>query len=448
MSLSFGTDGVRGQANTELSPELALALGRAAARVLGAGRFVIGRDTRRSGRLIESALAAGLASEGCDVELLGVLPTPAVAWACAAEGVSGAMISASHNPFDDNGVKFFGVGGHKLSDAMEQDFEIQLSEMRNNGVGADVPVGSSVGAIVDRSDVSRRYGEAVVVTLEHRSLDGLFVLLDCAHGAASEVAPSILRSLGASVEVIGADPDGCNINDGYGSTHPEQLQEAVLSRKADVGLALDGDADRLIAVDHLGRLIDGDQLLAVCAIDMANRKILKHDTVVVTVMTNLGFRLAMQDRGIAVCETQVGDRYVLEALKAGGYSLGGEQSGHLIFADLASTGDGTLSSVQVLDVMARTGRSLSELVDDAMTQLPQVLHNVSVANRRLDVADALADEIAAIEEYLNDNGEHGRVLVRPSGTEPLVRVMAEASTISAAEAAVERLARAVQRVCS
>ncbi|MGC1513040.1 MAG: phosphoglucosamine mutase [Acidimicrobiales bacterium] len=449
MSLSFGTDGVRGEANTELTPELALALGRAAARVFAGGPFVIGRDTRRSGRLIESALAAGLASEGCRVELAGVVPTPAVAWASAGEGVAGAVISASHNPFGDNGVKFFAPGGRKLSDALEAQFERELALIR--GAGADVvsnvPTGAEVGVIVERTDLAARYGEAVAAGIGGRRLDDLFVVLDCANGAASHVAPAILRGLGATVEVLASDPDGCNINDGCGSTHPANLQRAVLSLHADLGLALDGDADRVVAVDHRGNLVDGDQLIAICALDMAGRGLLRHNTVVVTVMTNLGFHLAMAERGVTVLETGVGDRHVLEALEAGGYSLGGEQSGHVIFADLATTGDGTLSGIQVLDVVCRSGRPLAELADEAMARLPQVLRNVAVSNRRADVAEELAEEIAAIESDLNENGERGRVLVRVSGTEPVVRVMAEASTTARAEAAVDRLVRAVQRVC-
>ncbi len=449
MSLSFGTDGVRGEANTELTPELALALGRAAARVFAGGPFVIGRDTRRSGRLIESALAAGLASEGCRVELAGVVPTPAVAWASAGEGVAGAVISASHNPFGDNGVKFFAPGGRKLSDALEAQFERELALVQGAGADAvsNVPTGAEVGVIVERTDLAERYGEAVAATIGGRRLEDLLVVLDCANGAASHVAPAVLRGLGATVEVLASDPDGCNINDGCGSTHPANLQRAVLSLQADLGLALDGDADRVLAVDHRGNLVDGDQLIAICALDMAGRGLLRDNTVVVTVMTNLGFRLAMAERGVTVLETGVGDRHVLEALEAGGFSLGGEQSGHVIFADLATTGDGTLSGVQVLDVVCRTGRPLAELADEAMTRLPQVLRNVAVSNRRADVAEELAEEIAAIESDLNEHGERGRVLVRVSGTEPVVRVMAEASTTARAEAAVDRLLRAVQRVC-
>lgn len=452
MSLSFGTDGVRGVANAELTPELALALGRAAARVLGSSRFVIGRDTRRSGMLIEAALSAGLASEGCHVERLGILPTPAVAWLSATEEVPGAMISASHNSFGDNGVKFFAPGGRKLSDDLEALFESELATIQSgDGSGGQrvkqVPTGADVGDIVERTDVANRYGESVAASLGNRGLDDLFIVLDCANGAASEVAPAIFRGLGATVEVLAANPDGCNINETCGSTYPENLQRAVVSLHADLGLALDGDADRVVAVDHRGELVDGDQLIAICAVDMASRGLLRDNSVVVTVMTNLGFRLAMIERGLEVIETQVGDRYVLEALEAGGFSLGGEQSGHLIFSDLATTGDGVLSGVQVLDVVCRTGRPLAELADEAMTRLPQVLRNVSVVNGHSGLVDKLRDEISAIEADLNRNGERGRVLVRPSGTEPVVRVMAEASTMARAEDAVQQLIEAVQRVC-
>lgn len=449
MSLSFGTDGVRGVANAELTPELALNLGRAAARVLGADRFVIGRDTRRSGRMIESAIAAGLASEGCRVELLGIVPTPGVACVCAVENLAGVVISASHNQFSDNGVKFFAPGGRKLSDELEARFEAELVNIQTNSLASidSVPIGETVGEIVDRSDVATLYGEAVAHTLEGRRLDDFFVVVDCANGAASELAPSILRSLGARVEVLAAEPDGLNINQKCGSTNPENLQRAVVSLHADLGLALDGDADRVIAVDHLGNLIDGDQLIAICALDMAGRGKLRDNTVVITVMTNLGFRLSMAEKGLKVLETKVGDRYVLEALEAGGFSLGGEQSGHVIFPDLATTGDGTLCGVQVLDVMHRSGKSLADLADEAMTRFPQVLRNVSVKTVPTDLSSELSDEIAAIEAGLNKDGMRGRVLVRPSGTEPLVRVMAEASTTDAAESAVEQLVSSVKRSC-
>jgi len=433
--LRFGTDGVRGVAGVELTPEYALSLGRAAARVLGGPRFLVGRDTRESGSLLEAALAAGIAAEGVDVELLGVLPTPGVAWHAARDGVPAAMISASHNPYQDNGIKLFAAGGLKLSDDVEQRIEAEL------GGATAGPVSGLVRRRVFLAD--EPYQQFLVQSLDGRGLDGIHVVVDCANGAASHVAPAVLEALGARVDVMGAEPDGRNINDGCGSTHPEALQRRVVEVGADVGLAFDGDADRVLAVDARGRLVDGDHLIAICAIDLAGRGLLAADTVVVTVMTNLGFRLAMAERGITVVETAVGDRYVLEALGQGGFSLGGEQSGHLIFSDLATTGDGILSGLQVLDLMARSVRPLADLAAEAMTSLPQVLRNVKVKQRGLDVSAAVAEEVAAVEGEL---GERGRVLIRPSGTEPLVRVMVEAPTAEEAESAAARLAAAVERV--
>ncbi|MBV8385252.1 MAG: phosphoglucosamine mutase [Acidimicrobiia bacterium] len=433
MTLKFGTDGVRGVANVELTPELVRALGRAAARVLG-GPFVIGRDTRLSGPMLEGALAAGLASEGADVALLGVAPTPAVAWRSAADAMSAAVISASHNPYADNGIKFFVAGGRKLSDETEERLETEL-----NVILAGPPASESVGKVTEAGD-DDRYAQALVATLEGRTLDGLHVVVDCANGAGYRVAPDVLRRLGARVDVLSDDPDGTNINAGCGSTHPELLQKTVVERGADAGLALDGDADRVLAVDHRGELVDGDQIIALCALDLRERNRLRDDTVVVTVMTNLGFRQAMEAHGVRVVETAVGDRYVLEALEEGGWSLGGEQSGHVIFRSMATTGDGTLTAVQVLDVMARTGRRLADLAS-VMKRLPQVLRNVRVADREgLEGADGFWSEVRAVE---SDLGQGGRVLVRPSGTEPVVRVMVEAPTADKAEAATDRLCGAL-----
>jgi len=432
--MRFGTDGLRGVAGTELTAELTLALGRAAARILGGPRFVIGRDTRRSSPWLESALAAGIAAEGVDVELLGVLPTPGVAWHAANDGVPAAMISASHNPYADNGVKLFAAGGTKLPDDVEAKLEADL-------LAKSAP-SSSVGRVGRRVDAAAPYAAHLVDTLEGRRLDGLSVVIDCANGAASEVAGEVLVRLGCTVDVLGAAPDGVNINAGCGSTHPEALQERVVAVGADVGLAFDGDADRVLAVDHEGRLVDGDHLIAMFAIDLAERGALEDDAVVVTVMTNLGFRLAMAARGIRVIETSVGDRYVLEALDAEGLTIGGEQSGHVIFRHLATTGDGVLTGLQVLDLLRRRGRSLADLADEAMTSLPQVLRNVRVAQKGLDVSSAIATDVAAVEA---DLGDHGRVLIRPSGTEPLVRVMVEAPTAELAAAAASRLVAAVER---
>ena len=434
MTLKFGTDGVRGVAGTELTAELVTSLGRAAARVLAGGTFLVGRDTRVSGPMLFKALAAGLTAEGADVVDLGVVPTPAVAAASAERGLPGAMISASHNPFEDNGVKFFAAGGRKLSDAVEEELEALL--------GA-APTSAAVGRVSEDPQAASGYERRLLASLEGRSLDGLHVVLDCANGAASAVAPQVFRDAGALVDVIHDTPDGTNINDGCGSTHPEDLQRAVVASAADAGLAFDGDADRVLAVDGQGQLVDGDHVMAICAIDMHEHERLRDATVVVTVMTNLGFRLAMAERGITVVETQVGDRYVLEALEEGGWSLGGEQSGHVIFRELATTGDGLLTGLRLLDAVHRAGRPLADLAAAAMTQLPQVLVNVRVADRAaLERAPALAGEVAAVEAEL---GDHGRVLLRPSGTEPVIRVMVEAPSQDQAERAAQRLAAAVEQ---
>jgi len=436
MTLRFGTDGVRGVANVELTPELVLVLGRAAARVLPGKRFVIGRDTRQSGPMLEAALAAGLASEGVDVERLGVVPTPAVAWVSAQEDVPGAVISASHNPYGDNGVKLFAAGGLKLRDDVEEELEAELDRLlHQQGVG-----GASVGRITDRHDgVLDEYVRWVRSTIG--SLAGLHVVVDCANGAASEAAPAALRAAGARVDVIFDQPDGCNINEGCGATHTDALQRKVIELGADCGLALDGDADRVLAVDHRGRLVDGDHVIAICTRDMAARGVLRDRSVVVTVMTNLGFRLAMDDAGITVVETAVGDRYVLEALDDGGLSIGGEQSGHVIFRELATTGDGTLTGLQLLDAVVRSRRTLAELADEAMTQLPQVLKNVRITGDAAKVVAAVGADVAAVEAEL---GPRGRVLLRPSGTEPLVRVMVEAPTSDLAHSTSDRLVAAVE----
>jgi phosphoglucosamine mutase len=449
--LKFGTDGVRGVANVDLTPELALALGRAAVRVLGGDRYAVGRDTRRSGPLLEAALAAGLASEGADVTVLGVVPTPEVAWWSATQDAPAAMVSASHNPFADNGIKLFSAGGRKLPDDVERRVEAELQRLLGAVVSGDsaaappgpVPTGANVGRIVPAAGDDgphRGYAAAVAASIDGRRLDGLTAVVDCANGSASVVAPAVLRDLGVEVHVLHDRPDGANINDGCGSTHTDGLARAVVARGADLGLGFDGDADRVLMVDAAGELVDGDQLIALCAVDRHERGTLPGDAVVVTVMTNLGFRLAMEAHGIAVVETAVGDRYVLEALEARGLALGGEQSGHVIFRDLATTGDGLLTAVQALDVVVRTGRSLAELAG-VMSRLPQVLRNVRVARRDPAVVERLAADIAAVEGRL---GELGRVLVRPSGTEPLVRVMAEAPTEAEAEAAVAELVRAVE----
>jgi phosphoglucosamine mutase len=442
VTLRFGTDGVRGIANAELTPELVMALGRAAARVLGTGPFLVGRDTRISGPLLQAALSAGLATEGADVVDLGVVPTPAVAWLSAADDLPAAMISASHNPFPDNGVKFFLAGGRKLSDEIEARLETELDRLLTDPQESPRRTGSELGRLVPGPGVER-YEAALAATVAAGSLDGLSVVLDCANGAASAVAPEVLRRLGARVAVIHDTPDGLNINDASGSTHPEELQRQVVAGGADVGLAFDGDADRVLAVDAAGALVDGDQLIAICALDRRQRGRLPGDTVVVTVMSNLGFRQAMTAQGISMVETDVGDRYVLEEMERGGWGLGGEQSGHIIFGDLATTGDGLLTGLQVLDVMARTGRSLSDLAG-VMVRLPQILRNVPVARTaKVSASEELTLAIKAVEAEL---GERGRVLVRPSGTEPVVRVMVEAMTVDEAEGACTQLCEVVKKV--
>lgn len=448
MGVRFGTDGVRGLANVEITPELAMALGRAASRVLGGGashaRVMVGVDSRRSGAMLAGALSAGIASEGLDVIDLGVVPTPAVALAAQRDNVVGAMISASHNPFADNGIKFFAPGGAKLLDVVEAAIEAELHALLSGStMMAAPPTGDGVGRVRRRAAYVMTYVDHLVAAIGGRRLDGLRVVLDTANGAASQAAPLAFRALGAEVIVIHDTPDGTNINDRCGSTHPESLQVAVRENEADVGFAFDGDADRMLAVDASATVVDGDQILAMLAVDRRERGLLPHDTVVVTVMTNLGFRLAMAERGVKVVDTAVGDRYVLEAMLAGGYVLGGEQSGHVINADLATTGDGTLSAVLVADLMVRSGRPLAEL-GSVMTRLPQVLRNVKGVDRsRLDTADELWADVRSVEAEL---AGHGRVLLRPSGTEALVRVMVEAPTHDLATAAASRLCQTVERV--
>jgi phosphoglucosamine mutase len=436
MGQLFGTDGIRGVANTELTPELAVGLGRAVVRTLreeGTARPVIavGRDPRGSGEMLEAALSAGICSAGGDVILLGVLPTPGVAHLATHLGASsGAMISASHNPVEDNGIKFFGPDGFKLTDAEEERVEELLQRTYE-----DRPEGTAIGRVRPAEDVLDVYLDHLVGVAD-ADLSGLRVVVDCANGSASTVAPPVLERLGCDVIAIHAAPDGNNINAGCGSTHPEVVRAAVLEHDADVGLAHDGDADRLIAVDHAGGLIDGDAILAI----LAERQHRDHglDTVVTTVMTNLGFTRAMRGLGIEVVQTRVGDRYVLEAMRAGGHPLGGEQSGHLILTDHTTTGDGVLSAIALLSAVAATGRPLAELAG-VMERLPQVLVNVSDVDK-----DRLADAAAlweAVDEEERALEGAGRVLLRASGTEPVVRVMVEADTQERAEQVAARLAK-------
>ena len=458
MSLRFGTDGVRGVAGTDLTPELVLALGRAAARVLGrpGTPLVIGRDTRWSGPLLQAAFSAGVAAEGVDVVDLGVIPTPAVADAALERGAPAAVISASHNPFHDNGVKLLSAGGRKLTDEQEEEVEAVLAGVLAAGSGAagsgeaDGAVGrlggASLGRLTSDQEAVERYSTRVTGALEGRSLAGLKVALDCANGAASVTARRVFTGAGAElVEVLSDSPDGRNINAGCGSTDPSNLAASVRRHGADVGLAFDGDADRVIAVDEEGEVVDGDRLLALFASDLQARDKLVDHGVAVTVMTNLGFHRAMAACGVEVASTPVGDRNILEALEANGWSLGGEQSGHIIFRGvfpgLAPTGDGVLTGLVLLDLLVRRGEKLSALARAAMERMPQILRNVRVSDHHaLPSADSVWDEVRSVEKEL---GGEGRVLLRPSGTEPLVRVMVEAPTEAAAEAAVERLSSVV-----
>jgi len=439
----FGTDGVRGVANAELSPELVLALGRATARKLLATSFVVGRDTRRSGPMLQAALSAGLAGEGADVIDVGILPTPAIAWLSADRDIPGAVISASHNPFADNGIKLFARGGTKLSVETETAIEEELEQVLDPGVrGPRSPEGFGVGRVVSEPGAADAYLAHLVSLLEGRRLDGLRLVVDGANGAAAEIAARLYEEVGAEVVAIGCEPDGSNINAGCGSTHTDTLATAVVEHGADLGLALDGDADRLLAVDAAGETIGGDELLALFTVDLAERGQLAGNTVVVTVMTNLGFKLAMEHRGITVKETPVGDRHVLAALDADGLALGGEQSGHIIFRRMATTGDGLLTGLILADLMARSKKPLAELLDGLVTRVPQVLVNVQVPDPGLlAAADAVWSAVAEEETRL---GEQGRVLLRPSGTETLVRVMVEAPGDGVAEEVAQRLSALVR----
>lgn len=444
MKLRFGTDGVRGAVGTELTAEVALALGRATARALGPQPYAVGRDTRLSGALIQAALSAGLAAEGASAIDVGVLPTPGVAFLARHWDIAGAVISASHNPAEDNGVKLFGPGGRKLNIDDEARVEAELQQLLDvPAASAAGRIGSEVGTLTARHDAAEHYVNHLTAVLGGPKLGALRVVLDCANGAASELAPRVLRDLGADVSALCDRPDGTNINDACGSTYPKALQEAVLEEGAAVGLAFDGDADRVLAVDEEGALIDGDQMLAMFAADRHRRGLLAHDTVVVTVMTNLGFHLAMEQAGINVAQTPVGDRWVSEAMDQGGFQLGGEQSGHIIFGDLSTTGDGLLTAICLLGLMADAGEPLAELAKQSMTRLPQVLRSVPVADgnqARLDSATKVWDEVRSVEAELA--GE-GRVLLRASGTEPLVRVMVEAPAPATADAAADRLVSVV-----
>lgn len=445
MSL-FGTDGVRGVANTELTPELAFQLGRAGAFILtgetGLRSIVIGRDTRLSGDMLEAALVAGICSVGVDVLRVGVIPTPAVAYLTRAlEAGAGVVISASHNPFEDNGIKFFGTNGYKLPDELESRIEELVLDPN---FSFPLPKGSEVGRVRDVDDAQECYIRYAATT-GPETLAGIKIVLDCANGAACTVAPRLFNTLGATVVPMHDNPDGTNINVNCGSTHPESLQKAVVEAGADIGLAYDGDADRLIAVDEKGRLVDGDHIMVICAGYLQERGALRENILVTTVMSNLGLHIAMRETGIKVLTTKVGDRYVLEEMLRCNATLGGEQSGHIIFGDYSTTGDGVITGLQLLKVMTDTGKPLSELAAK-MERLPQVLHNVRVKDKeRVMASPLLADAIAGHEFELNGQG---RILVRPSGTEPLVRVMVEGKDEALMMRVVEDLVSLINRLDS
>lgn len=444
MGKLFGTDGVRGVANAELTPSLAFRLGQAGAYVLSKEskhpRIVIGRDTRISGAMLEAALVAGICSVGADVLKVGILPTPGIAYLTRElKASAGVVISASHNPVEDNGIKFFSGSGFKLPDALEEEIE---SLVLGNEDPWTNPVGSEVGRVVEVDDPVGAYVEHLKQTIPC-DLEGLKIVVDTANGAAFEVAPRVLRELGADVIAIFDKPDGININKNCGSTHPEELQKAVLKYQADIGLANDGDADRLIAADEKGNLVDGDFIMVVCALFLHERGELVKDCLVATVMSNMGLYLALRDKGINVLETTVGDRYVMEEMLKSGAKLGGEQSGHIIFLDHNTTGDGVCTALQLLRVLKESGKSMSELAS-SMQRLPQVLKNIRVKDKNLAMqAETVLKSVQKATEELHGTG---RVLVRPSGTEPLVRVMAEGPDLEQLHKLVDEVISTIEQL--
>lgn len=443
MGKYFGTDGVRGIANRELTAELAYKIGRCGGYVLtkevAKPKVLIGLDTRISGNMLEASLTAGLLSIGADVILLGVLSTPAVAYLTRTMGAdAGVMISASHNPVEDNGIKFFGRDGFKLLDETELEIEALMDQEVDE---LPRPIGKELGTVKFDTDAKWKYVDYLKTTVKHR-FDGMRIVLDCANGAAYELAPKIFADLGAEVITMAAEPNGLNINDQCGSTHPEKLQEEVVRQKADLGLAFDGDADRLIAVDATGEIVDGDHLLLICGESMKREGRLNGNTIVSTVMSNIGFYKAVDQYGLQSVKTAVGDRYVMEEMRKSGFNLGGEQSGHIIFLDHSTTGDGMLSGIQLVDTLKADGKSLAE-AKTMMRQYPQVLVNVRVADKSKYAGnEAIEQAVANVEKELGDNG---RVLVRPSGTESLIRVMAEGPEADLVEAYVQQIAEVVQR---
>lgn len=449
MARLFGTDGVRGEANLELTPELAYQMGRAAALYFGetlraqgeAPSILIGRDTRISGPMFEAALSAGICSGGGQAVIAGIIPTPAIAYLTKALGFqAGIVVSASHNPFYDNGIKFFGQDGYKLPDRVEDELEALIRRIDLDDDLYRAHRGS-VGTVEVRRDLQRRYIDFVKSTIDTR-LDGLRVVLDCANGASYEVMPTVLRELGADLTVLHATPGGTNINDDCGSTHLESLRQAVLRYQADIGIAHDGDADRCLCIDEKGALMDGDHLLVLCGLDMKKRGRLPKDTIVTTVMANIGFHKALREAGIKAEVTKVGDRYVLENMLAHGYALGGEQSGHIIFTEVATTGDGSVTALQVLQALMRSEQPASAL-NALMVSYPQLLVNVIVASKEG------WEENAAIQGVIRDGeealGANGRILVRPSGTEPLIRVMAEGADPKQLDLLCHRIADVIKR---
>ncbi len=442
MGKYFGTDGVRGVANAELTPELAFKVGRLGGYVLTKDqtrpKVLIGRDTRISGHMLEGALVAGLLSIGAEVMRLGVISTPGVAYLTKALGAqAGVMISASHNPVADNGIKFFGPDGFKLSDEQEAEIEALMDEETDS---LPRPVGADLGQVNDYFEGGQKYLQFLKQTVDE-DFSGIHIALDCAHGATSSHATHLFADLEADISTMGSSPNGLNINDGVGSTHPETLAQLVLEKGADIGLAFDGDGDRIIAVDEKGQIVDGDQIMFICAKYLSENGRLRHNTVVSTVMSNLGFYKALEASNVETKQTAVGDRYVVEEMKNGNYLLGGEQSGHIIFLDYNTTGDGMLTGLQLVNIMKLTKKSLSELAGE-MTKFPQLLVNIRVSDKhRVTENEKVKAVIEAVEAEMNGNG---RILVRPSGTEPLVRVMAEAPTQEQCDEYVERIAAVVR----
>lgn len=443
MGKYFGTDGVRGVANSELTPELAFKIGRFGGYVLTKNterpKVLIGRDTRVSGHMLEGALVAGLLSIGAEVMRLGVLSTPGVAYLTKALGAqAGVMISASHNPVQDNGIKFFGPDGFKLSDEQELEIEALLDKEIDE---LPRPVGGDLGQVNDYFEGGQKYLQYLKQTIDE-DFSGLHVALDCAHGATSSLAPYLFADLEADISTMGTSPNGVNINEGVGSTHPEALAAFVKEKGAHIGLAFDGDGDRLIAVDENGQIVDGDQIMYICAKYMNETGRLKQNTIVSTVMSNLGFYKALEANGVKSVQAAVGDRYVMEEMRKGGYNLGGEQSGHIIFLDYITTGDGMLSAIQLVNIMKATGKPLSQLASE-MTKFPQLLVNVRVRDKQQALENTRIQEvIRSVEGEMQGNG---RILVRPSGTEPLIRVMAEAPTQEMCEQYVHRIVEVVKQ---